>query len=308
MYPTTAVTSLAVASLIRGGARLPPPPPTPQIGIDSLQVHYEAYWRLSEPVRFFISGNAGNVVFYYLERVVSFLLTNYVELSPGVEEFQDSLSFFIAYILQVVTQHWLHALLVYGLHTIDTREKYFKTLGGVYSAYMVSLIGSTLLNMLFITGLNMNKTLAFIITLWTFAIINYFVIGWMVRKGQETDVPVDAKKRALDLKKKKEDAAKKRAAEMKKKAAAEKKKKAEEVKRKAAEAKRKAAELKKKQEERTKKLEDIKKKQAAAAKKTAGKPRGGAQIPFSACTESSDLLYSFVTSVSEPVSIDNFFD
>jgi hypothetical protein len=55
-------------------------------------------------------------------------------LPPVVKEYMDSVSFFFAYVLQVIPQHWLHAYLVYGMDTIDTRQKYFTTLLGCYSA------------------------------------------------------------------------------------------------------------------------------------------------------------------------------
>jgi hypothetical protein len=176
----------AVATIVaRGGAfgkaaAIPPTAPPSSTSIASL---YKSWFiHASEPVRFFVSGNLGNLCFYFLERLVYFQLCKMSSLPPVVEDYKDSVSFFIGYLLQIVTQHYLHALLVYGLETIDTRDKYFKTLLGQSSAYIVALFGSTFLNQaLLSTGVN--KNMAFLTTLWVFACINYFVVGWVVRRA-----------------------------------------------------------------------------------------------------------------------------
>lgn len=90
--------------------------------------------KINAPTRFFISGNCGNVVFFYLERLTFLLLQKIENLPVVMQDYMDSVSFFISYILQVIPQHWFHALLVYGLHSIDTKKKYFTTLFGCYSA------------------------------------------------------------------------------------------------------------------------------------------------------------------------------
>jgi hypothetical protein len=129
MSPATSLAAVAVASMVRGGARKPmPPPPSPQ------EATYDAFMKLNEPLRFFISGNIGNVIFFYTERLTFYLLNKMDGLPSAIKEYIDSVSFFIAYLVQVVPQHWLHAFLVYGLDTIDTRQKYFTTLFGCYSA------------------------------------------------------------------------------------------------------------------------------------------------------------------------------
>ena len=177
--------AFAVATIVaRGGAfgraaAIPPTAP-PSTSIESL---YKSWFiHASEPVRFFVSGMFGNVCFYFLERLVYFQLCNMSSLPPVVEDYKDSVSFFIGYLLQIVSQHWLHAILVYGLETIDTREKYFKTLLAQSSAYVVALFGSTFLNQALISS-GVTKNAAFLITLYVFACINYFVVGWVVRRA-----------------------------------------------------------------------------------------------------------------------------
>lgn len=128
MSSATTLVAVAVASMVRGGAKKQLPPPPPQ------NPSYDAFLKLNEPLRFFISGNVGNVVFFYIERLTFYLLNKMDSLPSVVKEYIDSVSFFIAYLLQVVPQHWLHAYLVYGLENIDNRQKYFTTLLGCYSA------------------------------------------------------------------------------------------------------------------------------------------------------------------------------
>ena len=50
----------------------------------------------------------------------------------------------------------------------------------MFYRYMSSLIGSTFLNMFFVKTLDIDKTVSFVLTLWTFAMINYFFIAWIV--------------------------------------------------------------------------------------------------------------------------------
>ena len=171
------------AIFLRGGAaaRLGSAPvKTPSL----IQELYNQWYQLSEISRFFVSGNIGNVCFYFIENFINNQLCNASSLPPFVKEYKDTVSFFVGYILQIVSQHSLNAFLVYGLETINTREKYIKTLLGQYSAYGLSLCGSTLLNLLLLRC-GMEKTIAFFTTMAVFACANYFVIGWIVRLAAE---------------------------------------------------------------------------------------------------------------------------
>jgi FlaA1/EpsC-like NDP-sugar epimerase len=96
----------------------------------------------------------------------------------------DTISFFSAYVLHIIVQHAFHALLVYGLESVNTAQKYWQTLRGTYQAYITSAVGSTLLNT-FLLKLGVNRTVAFMATLWIFACINYLWIGYVVRRAVE---------------------------------------------------------------------------------------------------------------------------
>lgn len=191
------MTALSIPQLVlssidaRGGAFFfKKPVPEPTSG-DVLVKIYRTWFRVSELGRFFVSGNLGNLCFYFLERLVYSQLSQISDLPAFVEEYIDSVSFFIGYILQIITQHLLHALLVYGLDSINTREKYFKTLLGQFSAYGFALIGSTVLNLILLNNAGLDKSTAFVTTMVIFAGINYFLIGWIVRR---TTASVDKKK------------------------------------------------------------------------------------------------------------------
>jgi preprotein translocase subunit SecF len=199
--------------------------------------------------------------------------------------------------------------------------------------YLGSLVGSTLLNTLFVKTLKMNKNVAFITTLWTFAAINYFVIGWIIRRADEWEAPkvvMDARKAAKDAQRavaesKKKEQAKAKMVEAKMKAKAEQAKlkakaledrakaKAELDKQKAKEQAQKEKELAKakaeklKEESRKKTTTKVKevgnKASKNSAKKTISQARGGS-VRFRASLDSKELLHSFVLSVGDAVNID----
>jgi hypothetical protein len=176
---SAAIAALA-ASLPRGGVAEMP------LLFGDLEYRNQLWYSLPELFRFFVSGNLGNMCFFLIERG----LYTFIERIPSpptfLMEHHDSASFIVGYILQIVTQHLLHAWLVYGLNTINSRDKYLRTLGGQASAYFTALIGSTVLN-IFLRKRGMSKNTAFVTTLYLFACINYFVIGWITRRSVGTD-------------------------------------------------------------------------------------------------------------------------
>jgi hypothetical protein len=159
----------------------PSPPPRPNIFV----MLYHLWFRLPQIFRFFVAGNLGNIGFFYTEQ----LLFDYLSTNPHgmfslefLDNYLAGVSFFTAYSLQIVTTHLLFALLVYGLSTVDTPEKYLKTLSGQFRVYFISLVGSTILNTHLI-GRGVDKTVAFFGTMAVFACINYVLISWIVRRA-----------------------------------------------------------------------------------------------------------------------------
>ena len=177
---------LLVREISRGGARFVQNS-TPTTSSSNTKVTgsaaelYAKWFQISSLVRFCVSGNLGNLCFYLIERLVYYQLCQIKSLPSWVEEYKDSVSFAIGYLLQIITQHLLHAFLVYGLDTINTREKYMKTLLGQAYVYSFALVGSTVLN-LFLLRTGLEKTKAFFATMVLFAIINYFLIEWVVKR------------------------------------------------------------------------------------------------------------------------------
>ena len=175
----------------------------PYVGTRLKQLN-QWWYQAPEIARFFVSGNLGNMCFFAIERAVYKGISNNInQLPPFVNDNKDSISFFLGYILQMGSQHLLHAWLVYGLHTINTREKYIKTLVGQSSAYFTAMIGSTFLNTFLRQRLGVPKNYALFGTLYLFAIINYFVVGWIVHRAVEKseleELELSKKKRSNPL-------------------------------------------------------------------------------------------------------------
>ena len=185
-------TLMAVAT--RGGAVNlfrkvpPPPPPEPSLIASAFASVYEQWFRLSSLVRFFVSGNLGNICFFFIERALYQFISTIDTIPDFVESYKDTLSFFVGYLLQIVSQHLLHAFLVYGLDTINTRKKYLNTLLCQFYAYGMALFGSTFLN-LFLIRSGIDKTMAFFSTMVIFAIINYHLIGFLTERALKIAEP-----------------------------------------------------------------------------------------------------------------------
>jgi hypothetical protein len=173
---------LLIQGISRGGARwfkeaIPPPLPPKRVLADL----YKKWFLISSLIRFSVSGNLGVICFYVIERFIYHQLCQISSLPVIIEEYKDSVSYFVGYLIQIVSQHLLNALLVYGLDTIDTREKYIKTLLAQFSVYGFSLVGSTILN-LFLLSSGMERNTAFFSTMIAFAVVNYFLIQYVVHK------------------------------------------------------------------------------------------------------------------------------
>jgi hypothetical protein len=193
------VAAVPVAAASRTSASFVPPTRNDDLPEKQQQQRLQSltqWWYAEVPsvARYFVSGNLGNVCFFLCERIISLTmlhpsvhhrLIEYIQVGPGTQ-LADSLAFFVAYMVHVPAQHYLHAVLVYGLDSIDTMQKYWTTLGGMYSALLSACVGSTALNALLLSKtVGMSKTLAFCTTLYVFSFFNYFVIGWIVRKSSE---------------------------------------------------------------------------------------------------------------------------
>jgi hypothetical protein len=90
------------------------------------------FYKLPESIRFIVSANVGTIAFFALDRMLFSFLCQWTNLPSLVDEYKHSVSFFVAYLIQVASQHWLNAFFVYGLDSISTKEKYLRTLIACY--------------------------------------------------------------------------------------------------------------------------------------------------------------------------------
>lgn len=167
----------------------------------SFSIALSRWWfgHVPQPLRFFVSGNLGNMCFYACERFmyrVVFHSDHVILLFPDYEallhSYKDSASFLLGYLLHIVAQHYLHARLVYGRDSIDTARKYWTTLFGMYQALLFAAFGSTFLNAALLHYNVMHRTAAFVTTLGVFACINYVWIGRIVSKAKSKSLSLSS--------------------------------------------------------------------------------------------------------------------
>lgn len=111
-------------------------------------------WQNQPAIRFATSGIIGNGIFFGLDTLLyplivvaaKDLVTSTASASPSskrrlmgnvanwVGENAASVSFFVAYLLDIFVQHFLNAWLVFGLDTIRTRALYLSSLTSAYTA------------------------------------------------------------------------------------------------------------------------------------------------------------------------------
>eukprot|EP00557_Chaetoceros_sp_GSL56_P003883 CAMPEP_0176500822 /NCGR_PEP_ID=MMETSP0200_2-20121128/13801_1 /TAXON_ID=947934 /ORGANISM="Chaetoceros sp., Strain GSL56" /LENGTH=261 /DNA_ID=CAMNT_0017899605 /DNA_START=148 /DNA_END=930 /DNA_ORIENTATION=+ len=134
-----------------------------------------------EPIRFMTAAGLGNILFFNIDR--AFYKTIVVPLTKDTHKLfqknKETISFFFSYLIQVGFQHFLNAMLVYGIDTISTLEKYADTLILSYSSYSLSLIGSTMGNAILISR-GVSKNVAFWSTIVTFGIVNFFLLRCLI--------------------------------------------------------------------------------------------------------------------------------
>ena len=99
----------------------------------------ELWFTIPMVPRFFASGTIGNVLLFIMDQYCSkHIIPILFEKGPSkllkhLSDSKESVSFFISYAAQIIIQHLLNALLVFGLSSISTRKKYFETLIGTYA-------------------------------------------------------------------------------------------------------------------------------------------------------------------------------
>lgn len=139
------------------------------------------YWANNPTIRFAMSGLIGNAIFFGLDKaflpiiIIASHRPLMVRVSKIIATNAESISFFLAYLVDIIIQHFLNAVLVFGLETIATREMYLSSLATAYTAYFGTLCGSTVLQA-HLLRLGLSKSIAFWSTIALGSVVNYLVL------------------------------------------------------------------------------------------------------------------------------------
>mmetsp|Transcript_12460 Transcript_12460/g.15609 ORF Transcript_12460/g.15609 Transcript_12460/m.15609 type:complete len:231 (-) Transcript_12460:267-959(-) len=151
---------------------------------------YSKFFTFPQPVRFFASAAIGNGVLFAIDKIIYYNLKSGggsdqegMYLSKLLQENAETISFFISYMVQIAAQHFLNALLVFGLSTISTKKKYMHTLAGSYTTYFGSMLGTTFINT-FLIKRGFSKNAAFCISISSFGVFNYFLLSLMTENNK----------------------------------------------------------------------------------------------------------------------------
>ena len=103
--------------------------------IQTLVSTEKLWYKLPQYPRFLVSGGIGNVFLFFMDEGFYKLVLKKIQndLPAFLQKNPESVSFFVAYLAQIVIQHYLHAMLVFGRDSINTKEKYLKTLKATYA-------------------------------------------------------------------------------------------------------------------------------------------------------------------------------
>lgn len=154
-------------------------------------------WKQNSAVRFGASGILGNAVFFGLDKILFPLIVRaavrlsvsnksvIASWSKWTNDNAASVSFFVAYLLDIALQHFFNAWLVFGLETINTRELYLSSLASSYTAYFGTLCGSTILQA-YLLQRGLSKSAAFWTTIGLGSLVNYFVLTSLNAVAKET--------------------------------------------------------------------------------------------------------------------------
>lgn len=131
----------------------------------------------------------------------SVILKKVDQLPTFFQNNKESVSFFFAYLGQIIIQHYLHSVLVFGRDTINTREKYFKSLKVTYATLFGMLVGSTICNNILLK-LGVSKDVAFWTTLYGFGLVSFAILSLaasMSKKKDQVGVATKVKKGGAGL-------------------------------------------------------------------------------------------------------------
>lgn len=148
---------------------------------------YASFYAIPQVVRFAVSGNLGNLLFFFFEKTfyARVIASDMFQKSPKVlQSNKQTFSFIVSYLINIVPQHFLNAVLVFGLNSINTVEKYVVTLSECYVTYGFAMVGSTATNS-FLLNKGISKDWAFFVSIYGFSVLNYIVLNWLSKRATE---------------------------------------------------------------------------------------------------------------------------
>ncbi|KAL7480526.1 hypothetical protein ACHAW6_012034 [Cyclotella cf. meneghiniana] len=141
-------------------------------------------WKQNTGIRFAISGVLGNLIFFSLDKLLLPIIVKCADsgksatvsaASKWISRNAESVSFFVAYLLDIIVQHFFNALLVFGVETIKTRDMYLSSLATSYTAYLGTLCGSTILQA-YLLHQGVPKPVAFWGTISVGSLVNFALL------------------------------------------------------------------------------------------------------------------------------------
>ena len=129
---------------------------------------------LPQGSRFIVSGGLGTLTNLILYEIIYHINTT--------EEFRASSSWFIAYFIAIATQHAYHRWL-----TFTDTIPYLESLWRSYQIYASSLIISTLFDLFLVASIGLQHRIAFLITMVSVSILNYFALKYYGFKSNESE-------------------------------------------------------------------------------------------------------------------------
>mmetsp|Transcript_33457 Transcript_33457/g.42123 ORF Transcript_33457/g.42123 Transcript_33457/m.42123 type:complete len:144 (-) Transcript_33457:196-627(-) len=135
---------------------------------------------IPQSIGFAISGGLGNVIFFYLDKLVY--------QSNPYDWQKVSVSWAISYLISVWFQHLLHQALVFGMSS-----NYWSSLFVTYATYSLSIVISPFLSSFF-SYMGISHSMCWFLTVGSTGVLNYFLVS----KAMDTEKDESTKQEMKD--------------------------------------------------------------------------------------------------------------
>lgn len=130
---------------------------------------------LSEHIRFLAIGSFGILLGWGIYNIIYMLMPPFHN--------RATITWSIAYFLAIIRQHALHFYFTFN----NSDAPYIRSLVGAFGVYGLGWIGTTFVNNIFTSKLNINHQFAFFATTATGVALNYFLLKRIAFKGSPKD-------------------------------------------------------------------------------------------------------------------------